>query len=197
MKSVIIRIYGVFLMSRNLPEGYIITAEDKHYVKIERLTNFGERVLFLPVSFMPRFCQDECFRDLLIAVYMHTKPKQDRAYSDQEKRTGVVPVDIPFADSPYWYCPFPWGKTYENESIVKLSSRGWEFERYADCRLDITVPTELWDKFTKDTEWREKVFKKRTSIGYLKDYNTGEDLPLPEEYREKYEGNTGVIELGD
>ena len=90
-------------MNRNLPEGYVITAEDKHYVKIERLTNFGERVLFLPVSFMPRFCQGECFRDLLISVYMHTKPKQDRAYSDQEKRTGVVPVDIPFADSPYWY----------------------------------------------------------------------------------------------
>lgn len=183
-------------MNRELPEGYTITAEDRHYVKLER-SIYGDRVLFLPISFLPRFCQDKCFNDLLVSVYMHTIPKHDRAYSDAEKRTGVVPVNIPFSDSPYWHCPHPWGKTYEDDHIIKLSTRGWDFERYADCRLDISVPAELWDKFTQDKEWREKVEKKRTQIGYLKDYDTGEDLPLPEEWRKKYEGNTGIIELAD
>ncbi len=190
------------------PDGYKILEEHPLYIKLFKVAPFtkttgGGYSLKIPAQFWPRFVSDPNWQDALFArygkrIYTGEYPKKDFIFngrvlnvdSGSERRIGIVPDDIPFAITKFPNCPQGFGKVSENDLEIKLD---YYYLDGSDGGY-ITVPAMLWDRFTSNKFWRNKMLNKYTRLKEI-DWKTPEEII--KDYSEDEFHKTGIIPEGE
>ncbi len=184
------------------PEGYDVLKEHPLYIELFKIAppsrgSGGGFTLIIPAQFWPRFVIDEEWRLFTFGkfskrTFTDKYPEKDvliggrKIKTDQScNKTGVIPEDELFAVTKFPNCPVGFSKISENDEFVKTSCY------YTDGSdgAYLTIPAVLWDKFTSDDKWNEKMV---TKYGRLREL----DWASPERmisFSEKEKNKTGVI----
>jgi len=147
--------------------------------------------LSIPLSYWERFNSDKQWRAALSGRYakfidlgfdidqLPWVPKN--RIINWEIESGIIPDDLPFANSKYWNCPAGFYKLEETETYVTLGQPGAGHGGLGEYSL--IVPEKYWKRFTSDKEWRSRMNQKYAKTEWLGHFPG--DKPVPESESKK------------
>ena len=154
----------------NCPEDLVIIEKNKLYAKViqvSKTSNGGLNSLIVPAKYWHRFSTDEQFKKRMIGsfskhVFTEDYPEKEvllggKPFRDTVgmARPGVIPDTTPVFTK-YPYCPAGYLVEKEAEDSVTL------YCAYQAGMMGgrLVVPAELWERFTEDKGWRNKMTRK-------------------------------------